>query len=110
MEESPPIRRCRFPRRRAALLHADLQPITEQHEILSQKLRGHYAYYGITGNRVALSRFREEVRRVWRKWLVRRRGGNRRPWNWFIRLQERYHLPYAVAIHSICRKRSEGVT
>jgi len=85
-------------------------PIGRQHEILSQKLRGHYAYYGITGNSVALSRFREEVRRVWRKWLVRRRGGNRRPWCWFVRLQERYHLPPAVAIHSICRKRSEGVT
>jgi len=53
------------------------RPIGQQHEILSQKLRGHYAYYGITGNSVALSRFREEVRRVWRKWLVRRRGGNR---------------------------------
>ena len=26
------------------------QPIAEQHRTLSQKLRGHYAYYGITGN------------------------------------------------------------
>lgn len=84
--------------------------IAEQHATLSQKLRGHYAYYGITGNSVALNRFREEVRRVWRKWLVRRRRGNRPPWSWFARLQERYRLPYAVAVHSVCRKRSEGVT
>ncbi len=86
------------------------RPIDQQHEILSQKLRGHYAYYGITGNSVALNRFREEVRRVWRKWLVRRKRGNRPPWSWFTRLQERYHLPYAVAIHSVVRKRSKGVT
>jgi len=86
------------------------RPIGEQHRALSQKLRGHYAYYGITGNSVALNRLREEVRRVWRKWLVRRKRGNRPPWSWFARLQERYRLPYAAAIHSVCRKRSEGVT
>lgn len=86
------------------------RPIPEQHRILSQKLRGHYAYYGITGNSVALSRFREEVRRVWQKWLVRRKRGTRPPWSWFARLQERYHLPNAVAIHSVCRQRSARVT
>lgn len=86
------------------------RPIVEQHRILSQKMRGHYAYYGITGNSVSLNRFREEVRRVWRKWLVRRKRGNRPPWSWFARLQERYRLPSAVAIHSVCRKRSKGAT
>jgi RNA-directed DNA polymerase len=42
-------------------------PIAEQHRTLNQKLRGHYAYYGITGNYNALQRFREEVRRLWWK-------------------------------------------
>ena len=32
-------------------------PIVEQHEKLSQKVRGHYAYYGITGNARALHWF-----------------------------------------------------
>ena len=86
------------------------RPIVEQHRMLSQKLRGHYAYYGITGNSIALSRFREEVRRVWRKWLGRRKRKNRPPWSWFVRLQERYLLPPAVAVHSVCRKRSQGIT
>jgi len=86
------------------------RPIGEQHRTLSQKLRGHYAYYGITGNSIALGRFREEVRRVWRNWLVRRKRGNRPPWSWFARLQERYCLPYVATIHSVCRRRSEGVT
>jgi hypothetical protein len=26
------------------------EPISRQHQTLSQKLRGHFAYYGITGN------------------------------------------------------------
>jgi len=86
------------------------RPIAEQHATLSQKLRGHYAYYGITGNSIALNRFREEVRRVWYKWLVRRKRGNRRSWSWFARLQKRYCLPYVATIHSVCRARSEGVT
>jgi RNA-directed DNA polymerase len=86
------------------------QPIAAQHRTLSQKLRGHYAYYGITGNSPALSRLREAVRRLWRKWLSRRRRRNRPPWGWFIRLHERFPLPQAVAIHSVCRVRSDGAT
>ena len=31
-------------------------PIATQHQTLSQKLRGHFAYYGITGNGVAIQR------------------------------------------------------
>lgn len=85
------------------------RPIPEQHQTLCQKLRGHCAHYGITGNSIALNRFREEVKRQWWKWLGRRRSGNRPTWNWFIRLQARYPIPNAVAVHSVCRRRSEGV-
>jgi group II intron reverse transcriptase/maturase len=79
-------------------------PIAEQHQTLCQKLRGHYAYYGITGNSIALSRFREEVKRLWWKWLGRRRSGNRPTVSWFTRLLDRYPIPNAVAIHSVCRR------
>ena len=34
------------------------QPLDEQHEQLSRKLRGHYAYYGITGNGPGICAFR----------------------------------------------------
>jgi hypothetical protein len=86
------------------------RPIGEQHAILSQKLRGHYAYYGITVNSVALNRFRDQVRSAWRKWLTRRNSKNRPPWNWFHRLCSRYRLPYGIAIHSVCRRRSKLTT
>lgn len=79
------------------------RPVAEQHRTLSQKLRGHFAYYGITGNSFALSRFHYEVRRVWRKWLARRKRADRYPWKRFARLLERYPLPKAIAIHSVCR-------
>ena len=32
-------------------------PIWEQHQKLNEKLRGHYGYYGVTGNSAALARF-----------------------------------------------------
>jgi hypothetical protein len=47
------------------------RPLEEQHRTLSQKLRGHGAYYGLIGNSAALSGFRREVSRIWRKWLSR---------------------------------------
>ena len=53
-------------------------PIKEQHQKLTQKLRGHYGYYGITGNFSSLQDFREAVRRIWRRWLSRRRRDGRR--------------------------------
>jgi len=45
-----------------------------QHAVLCRTLRGHYGYYGITGNSVAITRFRDVVRTIWRKWLNRRGG------------------------------------
>ena len=38
------------------------QPIAVQHQTLKQKLQGHYAYYGITGNFPSLQEFLEEAR------------------------------------------------
>jgi len=86
------------------------RPIAEQHQTLSQKLRGHFAYYGITGNSIALARFREAVQRVWWEWLGRRRGGNRPSWAKFLQFEQRWPLPPPIAVHSVCRLRSEGVT
>lgn len=80
-------------------------PVREQHRVLGQKLRGHYAYYGITGNALALSRFHCEVRRAWRKWLARRSNSMLMSWQRFVRLIERYSLPPPRVVHSIYRPR-----
>ena len=47
---------------------------------LNAKLRGHYAYYGITFNFKSINRYYEQVKRRLHKWLNRR--GGRRKWNW----------------------------
>jgi RNA-directed DNA polymerase len=78
-------------------------PLEEQHQTLWHKLRGHFAYYGITGNSKALRRFRDAVARQWRKWLSRRQAGHRLSWAAFFRLLKQYPLPPAVAVHSVCR-------
>jgi group II intron reverse transcriptase/maturase len=78
-------------------------PMTEQHHILSMKLRGHCAYYGITGNADALDRFRQRVQRVWHKWLNRR--SQRRSMNWerFSLWMKRFPLPKPRCVHSVVR-------
>lgn len=77
--------------------------IAEQQRVLGQKLRGHYAYYGITGNYSALSRFHRATQAVWRKWLDRRSHRGMMRWDRFWRLQERYPLPPPRVIHTVYR-------
>jgi len=84
-------------------------PLPEQHRTLWQKLRGHFAYYGITGNGEALRRFRDAVARLWRKWLMRRKRRGLLPWPQFLRLLQRYPLPPPVPVHSVCRPVSEAI-
>jgi hypothetical protein len=70
--------------------HDDL---LEQRHVLSQKLRGHYGYFGIAGNSAALERFEQEVRRAWHQWLNRRSQRTRLTWERMLKLLERYPLP-----------------
>jgi RNA-directed DNA polymerase len=76
-------------------------PVDRQHVQLTRKLRGHYAYYGITGNAERLAMFRDQVRSIWRKWLNRRSQLKSMPWGRFHRLSQRYPLPPVVVVHSI---------
>ncbi|WP_428266422.1 hypothetical protein [Haliangium sp.] len=71
-------------------LHDDVRV---QQQALTSKLRGHYAYYGVTGNSRALARFHHEVRRLWCKWLSRRSQNSPMYWIGMERLLERYPLP-----------------
>jgi group II intron reverse transcriptase/maturase len=77
------------------------RPVGEQQQALGQKIRGHCAYYGVTGNSNALSWFRYGVVCCWRKWLSRRNRERRLDWDAFNRLLERYPLPAARVVHSV---------
>ncbi len=75
-------------------------PVSEQQQKLNQKLRGHDAYYGVTGNSAALSRFHREVERRWRKWLNRRNRIRTLKWAKFSAILRRYPLVRARAVRS----------
>ncbi len=65
------------------------RPLPEQDAVLSRKVRGHYAYFGMRGNSTAISRFRYVVEYVWIKWLRRR--------------SQRYRLDEAGAIRLLSK-------
>jgi RNA-directed DNA polymerase len=79
-------------------LHDDVRA---QQQALARKLRGHYQYFGITGNFAALSRFLHEVRRAWQRWLNRRSQKARMSWDRMQRLGERYPLPAPRITHPL---------
>lgn len=79
------------------------EPVAVQHLELGRKLLGHYAYYGITGNARALSRFLHEVERAWRYWLNRRSARAKMVWERFRRLSQHYPLPPVRIVHSVYR-------
>ena len=77
------------------------EPVPWQQRQLSRSLRGHYAYYGITGNYRALSNFYRQVTREWRKWLNRRSQKAKMIWERFNRLLVTYPLPRPRIVHAI---------
>jgi group II intron reverse transcriptase/maturase len=77
------------------------RPVGEQQTKLNQKIRGHCAYYGITGNRRALECFHYQVQRCWRKWLDRRNRKRQMTWEVFERLLQRYPLAPVRVVHSV---------
>jgi RNA-directed DNA polymerase len=68
-------------------------PLQEQSRILCLKLRGHMAYFGITGNFRRVARLAHEAQRSWRKWLSRRSDKSRVPWDAFLRVVAQFPLP-----------------
>jgi RNA-directed DNA polymerase len=79
------------------------KPVAEQHQALTRKVQGHYAYYGITGNNRSLGLFFEQVKRAWRTWLSRRSQKAYVNWDKFNALLGRYRLPTPKIVHSIYR-------
>ncbi len=74
-------------------------PVPRQWEKLCRKVRGHYAYYAITGNNRSLANFRRAVMKAWRRWLTRRNEKKDMTWKKFNRLIQRYPLPPPRIIH-----------
>ena len=74
-------------------------PIRDQHRRLSAMLKGHYNYYGMTGNIRQLSDLLHQAERYWHKWLCRRSRKSYIPWQNFRSLLQFLPLPKPRIVH-----------
>jgi RNA-directed DNA polymerase len=72
--------------------------LSAQHATLTKKLKGHYAFYGITSNFERISSFFNMAKRIWRTALSRR-SQQRMPWRKMQKLLERCPLPGPRIVH-----------
>ena len=68
--------------------------------VLQAKLRGHYQYYGVSGNMRSLQRFQWLTGRMVYKWLNRRSQRKSFSWDSFLKYQECYPLPRPKIVHN----------
>jgi len=80
--------------------------VREQWKKLCEKVRGHYGYYGITGNIRSLRMFHHQVVRRWKRWLNRRNNKRNLYWEKFELLLSRFPLPIPKIVHSIFKGES----
>ena len=81
-------------------------PVKEQWKKLCMKVKGHYAYYGITGNNASLGMFVQRVKYIWQKWLTRRNRERSLTWKAFERLAKQYPMPIPKIVHSVFSKKA----
>lgn len=70
---------------------------------IGQKMRGHFAYYGVSGNSQCIQKFDWLVRRLVFKWLNRRSQKSSMTWTEFRQYIERFPLPKPKIIHDFYR-------
>jgi group II intron reverse transcriptase/maturase len=76
-------------------------PIAEQWRLLTAKVRGHMAYFGVIGNSRALFAFKSGVYAAWRRALDRRSQRARMTWAKMRLLHQRYPLPRLPEPHAL---------
>ena len=69
--------------------------------ILEAKLRGHYQYYGVSGNMPALRRYYAMTLRLVRKWLNRRSQRKVYSWKCFEEYLKHYPMPTPQIKHNL---------
>jgi len=75
------------------LKEARVMKTAELWDAVKAKLRGHYAYYGVTDNIRGIERFKHEVKKLLFKWLNRRGKRGCLSWQKLIKMQELFPLP-----------------
>jgi len=75
--------------------------LSDQCDMLNAMLRGHYQFFGITGNYRQLLRFFRRVRWSWRYWLNRRSHGQPMTWSKYLHVLDRFPLERPRVVHSV---------
>jgi RNA-directed DNA polymerase len=75
------------------------RPIAVQHAHLSAMMRGHYAYYGVTGNSRRVRWYAHQVVRIWQRWLSRRDRQSAYTWTRLTAFLKQRPLPPPRIIH-----------
>ena len=69
--------------------------------VLQAKLRGHYQYYGVSGNMKSVLRFYTLTVRMTLKWLNRRSQRKSFSWESFYKYLDHYPLPKPKIVHNL---------
>jgi hypothetical protein len=76
------------------------EPVADQSRWLGSVLRGHYGYFGITGNADSIGKFHRGVV-LWWRWVLRRRGQRPKlPWERYAAILARHPLPTPRIVHN----------
>jgi len=62
-------------------------------------IKGHCAYYGITGNDRRVRWYRYQLMRTWKKWLTRRGRQNNLIWPRLVAMLKQHPLPSVRIVH-----------
>jgi RNA-directed DNA polymerase len=76
-------------------------PVKEWWPVLKAKLRGHYQYYGVSGNMRGLTRYYRFTIRMVQKWLNRRSQRRSLSWDRFLTYLGHYPLPTPRIVHNL---------
>ena len=74
-------------------------PVKEWWRLLTAKILGHYAYYGVSDNSRGIGVYYWKVIKMVYKWLNRRSQKSSMNWKGFQRYLERYPLPKPKIVH-----------
>lgn len=69
-------------------------------KVLSAKLRGHFQYYGVSGNYVSISMYYSKTIKFVHKWINRRSQKKKYNWKKFNAYLDRYKLPQPKIHHN----------
>ncbi|MEA3488848.1 MAG: reverse transcriptase domain-containing protein, partial [Candidatus Omnitrophota bacterium] len=79
----------------------NLKKTKEWWPILQAKLRGHYQYYGVSGNMRSLNKYYSRTLHMTLKWLNRRSQRKSFSWERFYEYLDHYPLPKPGIVHNI---------